>query len=56
MSRKLHKDMTVPIAMIKVIHVENGAAIARLVTMNDPIITPTFAPNFVMVGDLIRQK
>ena len=53
-SQKLYKDVTFPIARLKVIHVEGNAAIARLDKMLPPEKTPAVTPRAVMVGDLIR--
>ena len=54
LTRRLQKDMIFPIAVLKVIHVEQTAAVARL----DRIITeesaPAISPRAVMVGDLVR--
>ena len=54
LSEKLYKDVTFPIARLKVIHVENNAAIARLDSLLSPEKTPSITPRAVMVGDLVR--
>lgn len=54
MSEKLYKDVTFPIARLKVIHVESNAAIARLEKMLPADQTPAIHPNAVIVGDHVR--
>lgn len=54
-NRVLYKDVTFPIAEIKVIHAEPEAAIARLVKMEPAEMTPAISPRAVMVGDLVRK-
>ena len=54
-TEKLYKDLTYPIARLKVIHAENNAAVARLDKMLPADKTPALAPNAVIVGDLVRQ-
>lgn len=54
LSEKLYKEVMFPIAKLKVIHVEQGVAIAR---MDQMIVTdkmPAITPVAVMVGDLVR--
>lgn len=53
--KKLHKDVTFPIAHLKVIHVESNAAIARLEKMLPLDETPTITPRAVLVGDIVRR-
>lgn len=53
-NRKLHKDLTYPIARLKVIHTENGASIARLETMTSIERRPSLVPNAVAIGDIVR--
>jgi hypothetical protein len=53
-SEKLYKDVTFPIARIKVIHVEDNAAICRLEKLLPADKTPVVASRAVMVGDLVR--
>ena len=53
-NQKLYKDITFPIAHLKVIHVENAAAVARLDKMLPEDQTPVISPRAVMVGDLVR--
>lgn len=55
-NEKLQRDVTFPIATLKVIHVEPNAAVARLEKMNPIENTPTIVPRAVMVGDLVRIK
>ena len=54
LTEKLYKDVTFPIAKLKVIHVEGSAAIARLQEMLPKDKNPATTPNAVMVGDLVR--
>lgn len=54
MSKKLHGDVAFPIARLKVIHVEQGSAIARLEVMLPKDKTPSVTNDTVMVGDLVR--
>jgi hypothetical protein len=53
-SEKLYKEVTFPIARLKVIHVEPTAAIARLEKMLPEEKTPAVNPRAVMVGDLVQ--
>ena len=53
LTEKLYKDMVVPIARIKVIHVENNAAVARLEKMLPAEKFPVSGPRAVMVGDFV---
>jgi hypothetical protein len=53
-SQKLYKDISFPIATLKVIHVESNAAVARLEKMNPPEKTPVTSPMAVMIGDFVR--
>jgi hypothetical protein len=55
LNEKLYKDVTFPIAKIKVIHVEENAAICRLEKILPPEKTPAVASHSVMVGDVVRQ-
>jgi hypothetical protein len=55
LSEKLYKDVTFPIAQMKVIHVENNAAICRLDKVLPPEKMPAVANPSVMVGDVVRQ-
>lgn len=54
-NQKLFKDMTFPIAKLKIIHVESNAAIARLDKMNAPEKTASISPRTVMVGDIVKR-
>ncbi|HUP58550.1 MAG TPA: hypothetical protein VM598_13920, partial [Bdellovibrionota bacterium] len=54
MSEKLYRDVSFPIARLKVIHAENNAAVARLEKMLPIASTPAFSPRAVMVGDLVE--
>jgi hypothetical protein len=53
-SQKLYKDVLLPVAKIKVIHVESNAAVARLEKLAPPELTPGISPRAVMVGDMVR--
>ena len=54
LNEKLYKDVTFPIARIKVIHVENGAAICRLSQTLPPDQTPSVSNRAIMIGDIVR--
>ena len=54
-TEKLYKDISFPIAHLKVVHAENNAAVARLEKMLPADKIPALAPYAVVVGDLIRQ-
>ena len=54
-SQKLYKDVSFPIAKLKVIHAEPNAAIARLSEIFSPEKTPAILPRAVMVGDLVKN-
>ncbi len=56
MSEKLYRDVSFPIARLKVIHAENNAAICRLDKMLPTATTPAFSPRAVMVGDLVEAE
>ncbi len=55
-TEKLYKDVTFPIATLKVIHTEANASIARLDKMLPSDKTPVITPRAVMVGDYVRPK
>jgi len=55
-NQKLYKDMTFPIATIKIIHVEANAAIARLEKIVPAEEAPAVTPRAVLVGDLVRPE
>jgi hypothetical protein len=55
-SQKLYKDVIIPVAKLKVIHVENNAAIARLEKMAPPEVTPNLETRAVLVGDFVRMS
>jgi hypothetical protein len=55
-NQKLYKDVSFPIATLKVIHVETNAAIARLEKIYSAEKTPATSPRAVMVGDNIRVQ
>ena len=53
LNEKLYKDVTFPIAELRVIHAEGNAAICRLEKMLPADKTPTLAYRTVMVGDSV---
>lgn len=53
-SQKLYKDVTLPVAKLKVIHVESNAAVARLEKLAPPELTPGISNRAVLVGDMVR--
>ena len=55
LGEKLYKEVAFPIARIKVVHAEQGVAIARLEKMLPSDKTPVFSPRAIMVGDLVRR-
>jgi hypothetical protein len=54
LSEKLYKDISFPIARLKVIHVEQNAAVARLEQILPADKTPAIANRAVMVGDAVQ--
>jgi hypothetical protein len=54
LNEKLYKDVQIPIAHLKVIHVENNAAVARLDQLSPEETTPVVAYRAVMVGDSVE--
>jgi hypothetical protein len=54
LSEKLYKDISFPIARLKVIHVEQNAAVARLEQVLPADKTPAVANRAVMVGDVVQ--
>ncbi len=50
---KLYRDVTFPIARLRVIHAETTAAIARLEKILPAEKTPAVTPRAVMVGDIV---
>jgi hypothetical protein len=55
-SQKLYRDVIFPIARLKVIHVEDNAAIARMDKMLPSEKTPSISPRAVLVGDLVAPS
>ena len=49
-----YQDLIFPIAIMKVIYVEQAAAIVRLVNLLPFDQTPAMSPRMVMLGDLVR--
>jgi hypothetical protein len=56
LSKKLYRDMTYPIGVLKVIYSEEDASIARLEKMLPDDQTPALSPRAVMVGDLVQLQ
>ena len=54
LSEKLYKEVSFPIARLKVIHTESYAAIARMEKLTPTEKTPAITPRAVMVGDTVR--
>jgi hypothetical protein len=54
LSEKLYKDISFPIARLKVIHVEQNAAVARLEQILPADKTPAISTRAVMVGDIVQ--
>lgn len=53
-TEKLYKDLIFPFALIRVIHAEKDAAIARLEKIYPSDKTPIATPRSVIVGDRVR--
>jgi hypothetical protein len=53
-SEKLYKEITFPIAKLRVIHVEPNVAVARLDKMLPSDKTPAATPRAVMIGDVVK--
>jgi hypothetical protein len=53
-SQQVYREVTFPIAVIKVIHVEPQVSIARLEKFLPVDETATISPKAVMVGDLVK--
>lgn len=53
-TEKLYKDLIFPFALIKVIHAEKDASIARLEKLYPANKTPVITPRSVIVGDFVR--
>lgn len=53
-NEKLYKDITFKIATLKVIHVEENAAVARLDKLIPAEKTPALSHRYVMIGDRIQ--
>lgn len=56
MNKQLYRDVVFPIALLKVIHVEPGASIARLDHLLPVENTPAITPRAVMVGDTVQIR
>ncbi|MBI4924510.1 MAG: hypothetical protein HY843_01185 [Bdellovibrio sp.] len=54
-TEKLYLNVTYHFARLKVIHVENQLAIARLEKFLPPEKTPIFSPPGVMAGDIVKK-
>jgi hypothetical protein len=51
---EFYRDVLFPIAHMKVIHVDLGAAICRLEKFLPTETTPVLSPPAIMVGDIVR--
>lgn len=54
-NEKLYQDLTVPFALIKIIHVEKNISIARLEKLLPLEKTASLTPASIMIGDLVRR-
>ena len=54
LAERLYRDVTIPVALIKVIHAESMSAIARLEKVMPSDLAPAASPRAVMVGDLVE--
>lgn len=54
MTQKLYRDLFIPVGVLKVIHTENEASIARLEKLYSDSESPTLSPKAVMVGDYVQ--
>ncbi len=54
LNEQFYRDLTFPIAKLKVIHAENKASVARLDRFLPAANTPVMTPRAVMVGDQVR--
>ena len=54
LAERLYRDVTIPVALIKVIHAEPLSAIARLEKVMPSNLAPSTTPRAVMVGDLME--
>src|SRR3954447_25738728 len=52
-AQQVYREVTFPIAVIKVIHVEPDVSIARLERFLPPDQRATISPKAIMVGDLV---
>lgn len=55
-NQKLFKDVSFPIATLKVIYSDSTTAIARLEKMQPPEKIPAILPRAVMVGDAVTRE
>lgn len=55
LNRRLFKDMSFPIARMRIIHVERSMAVARLIRILPADETPSITPAAVMIGDSVRR-
>ena len=53
-NERLYGDVVFPIALVRVIHVDAMASIARLEKMLPSDKTPAISPRAIMVGDLVK--
>jgi hypothetical protein len=53
-AQQVFREVTFPIAIVKVIHVESGVAIARLESFLPSSEAAAISPRAIMVGDLVK--
>lgn len=53
-NERLYREVTYPIARLRIIHAEPQAAIGRLEKYYPASVTPNFSPPTIMVGDLVQ--
>ncbi len=54
MKEQVYRDLSFPIATLRVIHAESSASVARLEKMGLPSQTPGIEPWAIMMGDEVR--
>jgi len=55
LNQKLYKELTVPIATVKVIHTEGSASIARIENLYSQDKATRVSPQSIMVGDVVEK-
>ena len=53
-NRRLFGDLAVPVAVIKIIHADEIASVARIESLSPPTEAPVSGPRAVMIGDIVR--